>query len=543
MRPSWVAAGLALLPCVLAARVELNWDITYVDANPDGQGGRRMIGVNNKWPPPAIHVNLNDTLVINAHNSLDEATSLHMHGFYQNGTNYYDGAVGVTECGIAPNSTYTYAVNVTQTGTYWIHSHSMGQYVDGLRAPLISHRPQEPYRYDEDITMMLEAWYRRESRDIHDQLLSTSEAVRTAPFRPYMLVNSVGGPDLNRTTLRFTPGKTYRLRLINVSGTGMVRFGIEQHTMQVIEVDGIDTEIKEVHSVQLAVGQRTSVLVTAKNSSDSNYVYHADIFTDIQSGVARAVLPFQSIVEYSPQAPLLNDTATNSTVDWDFFQDIDLVPIDKIPAPGVNKWVPLEVRTAIFDDYREHLAFNNRTYQTPVVPSLTTALTTGYQAYYPDVYGFKSYPIILDPLEDIEVAIFNKDVSSHPFHLHGHSFFIMVRGTVDQNPANRLTPEKRTSPMRRDTITIPPMAYAIVRFRADNPGIWLFHCHMEFHMEQGLALTFVEAPYRIIANTTRPDQYKRNCDLMGIPNSGNAMGRTGLDMAGEPRGPFPLSGF
>ncbi|KAJ2775082.1 ferroxidase fet3 [Coemansia nantahalensis] len=540
-RLNWVAAGLALLPCVLAKRVELDWDITYVDANPDGQGGRRMIGVNNKWPPPAIHVNLDDTLVINAHNSLDEATSLHMHGFFQNGTNYYDGAVGVTECGIAPNSTYTYAVNVTQTGTYWIHSHFMGQYVDGLRAPLISHRPQEPYRYDEDITMMLEAWYRRESRDIHDQLLSTSEAVRTAPFRPYMLVNSVGGPDLNRTTLRFTPGKTYRLRLINVSGTGMVRFGIEQHTMQVIEVDGIDTEIKEVHSVQLAVGQRTSVLVTAKNSSDSNYVYHADIFTDIQSGVARAVLPFQSIVEYSPQAPLLNDTATNSTVDWDFFQDIDLVPIDKIPAPGVNKWVPLEVHTSIFDDYREHLAFNNRTYQTPVVPSLTTALTTGYQAYYEEVYGFKSYPVIVDAMENVEIAIFNKDVNSHPFHMHGNNFFVQVRGSLDKDPAKRKT--SGSFPVRRDTITVPPQEYAIIRFVGDNPGIWLFHCHMEFHMEQGLALTFVVAPYRIIANTTLPDQYKRNCDLMGIPNAGNAMGRTGLDMAGDPRGPFPLSGF
>ncbi|KAJ1723287.1 ferroxidase fet3, partial [Coemansia biformis] len=216
MKTPWVAAGLALLSCALAKRVEMDWDITYVDANPDGQGGRRMIGVNSKWPPPAIHVDLHDTLVINAHNSLDDATSLHIHGFFQNGTNYYDGAAGVTECGIPPNGTYTYQVNVTQTGTYWIHSHYLAQYVDGLRAPLISHPPQEQYSYDEDVVVMLEAWYRRESHDIHDQLLSTSEAIRTAPFRPYMLVNSAGGPDLNRTTLRFEPGKKYRLRLLNV---------------------------------------------------------------------------------------------------------------------------------------------------------------------------------------------------------------------------------------------------------------------------------------------------------------------------------------
>ncbi|KAJ1807892.1 ferroxidase fet3 [Coemansia sp. RSA 2599] len=509
-------------------------------ANPDGNNERRVIGVNGHWPPPVVHVDLGDKLVINAFNKLDEATSLHTHGFFQNGTNYYDGAASVTECGIPPNGSYTYEIDVVQTGTFWIHSHYKAQYVDGLRTPLICHAPKEHYEYDEDKVLMLEAWYYRKSPDIADQLLSTSERIRTAPFLPHMIINSVGGSDLNKTVIRMTPGKTYRLRLLNVSGTGMVRFGIEDHMLSVIEVDGVDTEIKQVDNVQLSVGQRVSVLVTAKESADYNYIFHADIFTDIQSGVARAELPFKGIVEYSPGATLLNNTK-KSTVSWDFFQDIDLVPIEKIPPPGVHKWVPLEVHTSIFDDRREHLAFNNRTYEPPTVPSLVTALTTGYQAYYPDVYGFKSYPIILDPMEDVEVAIFNLDVNSHPFHLHGHNYFIMVRGTIDKNPKNRLAASKY--PMRRDTITLPPKSYAIVRFRADNPGVWVFHCHMQFHNEQGLSLTFIEAPFRINGTIVLPNQLKQNCDIMGIPTQGNAMGRNGLDLPDEPRGPFPLSGL
>ncbi|KAJ2161796.1 ferroxidase fet3 [Coemansia sp. RSA 552] len=531
----------ALAACALAKRVELNWNITYTMANPDGENTRRVIGINNKWPIPPVEVDLGDNLVINAFNYLDEPTSLHVHGFFQNGTTYYDGAASVTECGIPPGGSYTYDMKVTQTGTYWIHSHYMAQYLDGLRLPLISHPPKEVYEYDEDIPMMLEAWYHRPSEDIHDQLLSTSQDTRVAPFRPYMLVNSQGGADLRKTTLRFTPGKTYRLRLINVSGTGMIRFGIEDHTMKVIEVDGVDTEPKQVNSVQLSVGQRTSVLVTAKPTDAHNYIYHSDIFTDIQSGVARATLPFSSIVEYNPQAPLLNDT-TKSTVDWEFFQDIDLVPIEKIPIPGVHKWVPLEVHTSIFDDRREHLAFNNRTYEVPLVPTLTTALTSGYQAFYPDVYGFKSYPVILDPMTDIEVAIFNRDVNSHPFHLHGHNFFISRRGPIDGAPEDILT-GNASHPIRRDTITVPPESYAIVRFRADNPGVWLFHCHMQFHNEQGLALTFIESPYWISKNIKPPEQYEHNCRKLGIPTAGNAMGRIGLDLPDEPRGPFPLTGF
>lgn len=530
---------IILIGLVLGKQVELNWNITYLEANPDGRSQRRVIGINHKWPPPEVHVQQGDMLVIRATNRLnDEQTTLHAHGFFQNGTNFYDGAASATECGIAPNHTYTYRINATQSGTYWLHSHYMGQYVDGLRTPLISHARKEAYQYDEDRVMMLEAWYHRESRDIKKQLLSTSEEIRTRPFRPYMLVNSKGGPDMGRqTTLKMTPGKTYRLRLINVSGTAMVRFGIEQHQMQVIEVDGVDTEIKTVNSVQLSVGQRTSVLVKAKRNPTHNYIYRADIFTDIQSGVRRATLPFQGLLEYSSNFALFNSSA--STVDWKFFQDIDLVPLDKVPAPGVNKWVPLEARTAIYDDRREHLAFNNRTFAPPLVPTLLTALTTGYQAYYPDVYGFKTYPIVLDPLEDVEVAVFNRDPNSHPFHLHGHNFFIITRGTNDQNATNHLDSGKY--PMRRDTITVPPNAYVIIRFRADNPGVWLFHCHMEFHKAQGLVLTFVEAPYRINSTLSNiPRDLTENCRAMGIPAQGNALGKAGLDMSDDPRGPFPL---
>ncbi|KAJ2338398.1 ferroxidase fet3, partial [Coemansia sp. RSA 2618] len=325
-----------------------------------------------------------------------------------------------------------------------------------------------------------------------------------------MLVNNKGGTDLRRTTLRFKPGKTYRLRLLNVSATGMVRFGIEQHAMHVIEVDGVDTEPKEVHSMQLSAGQRVSVLVTAKNSTKANYAYYADIFTDIQSGVDRAVLPFSSIVEYAPNAPLRNATSDDdSTVDWDFFDDIDLVPIDRQPVPGMHKWVPLEVHTTIFDDRREHLAFNNRTYEMPLVPTLTTALTTGFQAFYPDVYGFKTNPIILDPMTNIEVAMFNKDVNSHPFHLHGHNFFVVHRGSIDNDPAKYR--EAGPFPVRRDTITVPPKEYAVVRFVADNPGAWLLHCHMVGHEQQGLMATFVEAPYYIQNGTRLPQSLKDNC--------------------------------
>ncbi|KAJ2039597.1 ferroxidase fet3, partial [Coemansia sp. RSA 2337] len=398
---------LSAILLAAAKPVVLDWDLMYTSAKPDGKNERRVIGVNGQWPPPVIYVDVGDTLTINANNKLDEPTSLHTHGFFQNGTNYYDGAVGATECGIPPNGSYTYRMNVTQSGTYWIHSHYQAQYVDGLRTPLISRPAAEHYKYDEEVVLMLEAWYNRNSHDINDQLLSTSEAIRLKSFLPTTLVNSRGGSNVNVTKLSFTPGKKYRLRLLNVSGTGMIRFGIENHMLDVIELDGVDSEIKTVPSIQLSAGQRASVLVTAKDNVDYNYAYHADIYTDMQAGVERAELPYTGVVEYAPNAPLIAPTVVghnkiNTTMTWDFFDDIDMVPIDKRPSPGVNKWLPLEVRTAIYDDRKEHMAFNNRTYSPPLVPSLITAHTTGYQGWFPDVYGYKTYPVILDHLEDVE---------------------------------------------------------------------------------------------------------------------------------------------
>jgi iron transport multicopper oxidase len=91
-----VLSSLPLL--VYSATLSLEWNITYTTANPDGLFERRVIGVNGNWPPPAIELNFGDTLVLNVNNQLgDVVTGLHTHGLFQNGTNYYDGPVGVVQ--------------------------------------------------------------------------------------------------------------------------------------------------------------------------------------------------------------------------------------------------------------------------------------------------------------------------------------------------------------------------------------------------------------------------------------------------------------
>jgi hypothetical protein len=78
----------------------------------------------------------------------------------------------------------------------------------------------------------------------------------------------------------------------------------------------------------------------------------------------------------------------------------------------------------------------------------------------------------------------------HPIHLHGHDFYILDSGlgtwsgsTSDLNFDN---------PTRRDTSTLPPGGYLVMAFPADNPGMWLMHCHIAFHVSQGFSVQFME---------------------------------------------------
>jgi iron transport multicopper oxidase len=100
--------------------------------------------------------------------------------------------------------------------------------------------------------------------------------------------------------------------------------------------------------------------------------------------------------------------------------------------------------------------------------------------------------------------------------------------------------------MRRDTLVVWPLSNFVIRFRADNPGIWLFHCHIEWHTAVGLIATLIEAPLDLQSALTVPEDHFQACKAQGIPTAGNAAGNTAnlLDLSGENKAPKPLpSGF
>jgi iron transport multicopper oxidase len=91
--------------------------------------------------------------------------------------------------------------------------------------------------------------------------------------------------------------------------------------------------------------------------------------------------------------------------------------------------------------------------------------------------------------------------------------------------------------MRRDTILVNPNGNIVLRFRSDNPGVWLFHCHIEWHVASGLIATIIEAPLEVQKQLSGkiPQDHQQACKAGNVPMEGNAAGNTVdvLDLKGE----------
>ncbi|KAJ3316799.1 hypothetical protein HDV06_002823, partial [Boothiomyces sp. JEL0866] len=304
----WILPSLiSLISCDL---ITLNWDIGYVQGDPRGGFPRQVIGVNGRWPIPPVIANLGDTLIINAKNVLKQGqvTSVHFHGLFQNGTNYYDGALGINDCGIPFNGSYTYVVQLVQSGSYWIHGHGFGDYPNGFRTPLVIKDSSDPARYGyvDEFTLGLADWYDREYEDIfyNDYFLQfNGEGTEPIPSGP--IVN-----DAPNQVFAVEPGQGYRFRLILMGTYASMQFWIENHNLTIIEVDGVSVQPYDVDCLLLGSAQRYSVVVQTLDSTDFNYKIHVDFNEDMfgdkfPPNYAKSVI---STLQYSPQAPFFNYT-------------------------------------------------------------------------------------------------------------------------------------------------------------------------------------------------------------------------------------------
>ncbi|KAF4470013.1 Iron transport multicopper oxidase FET3 [Fusarium albosuccineum] len=543
----YAAASLLALPqLATAATRKYDFDIGWVRANPDGAFERPVIGVNGKWPIPRIEADIGDRVIINTQNNLgNQSTSLHFHGLYMNGTTHMDGPAGVTQCPIAPGTTFTYNFTVDQPGTYWYHSHTSAQYPDGLRAPFIVHDKKFPFKdeYDEEVIFTLSDWYHDEMQTLIPTFMAKSNPSGAEPVPNNPLMN-----DTANFTLSVKPETTYLFRTINMGAFAGQYLWFEGHEMRIVEVDGIYTEAAEAEMIYISAAQRVSFLLTTKKDTSKNFPIVASMDTTLFD-----VLPPE--LNYNSTGWLVyddsNDNPDAATVEsLDPFDDMTLVPYDKMELLGEpDHEVILDVKMDNLRDGKNYAFFNNITYTGAKVPTLYTVLNAGEDATDASVYGTYTHSTVLKKNEIVQLVVNNLDSGRHPFHLHGHAFQSIYRSEEEAGTWEDVQVSEKDlpkTPMRRDTLVIYPNGNIVMRFKADNPGVWLFHCHIEWHVVSGLIATFVEDPLTLQKTIKIPKNHLDACAAADMPTKGNAAANTEdyLDLTGENKPSRPLpSGF
>ncbi|WYZ37375.1 hypothetical protein EsH8_II_000881 [Colletotrichum jinshuiense] len=533
----------ALAQSACAATVSYEFNVGWVTANPDGAFNRPTIGINGQWPIPQIDANVGDNVLINVHNQLgNQSTSLHFHGLYMNGTTHMDGPAQVSQCAIPPGASFTYNFTINQPGTYWYHSHTQSQYPDGLRGPLVIHDPDSPFKnqYDDEIVVTLSDWYHDQMADLIPAFMSKGNPTGAEPVPQAALMN-----DTQNLTVSVQPGKTYLFRMVNMAAFAGQYVWIEGHNISIIEVDGIYTEPAEASMIYISAAQRYSFLVKTRNDTSSNFAIvgsmDTSLFDTLPQDLNYNVTGWLVYNESSPRDPaaLVDEFAP--------FDDITLVPYDKQPIlPSPSKTVELDVIMDNLRDGANYAFFNNITYKPPKVPTLYTVLSAGDAATDPRVYGTYTHSFVLERDEVVQIVVNNLDPGRHPFHLHGHDFQALHRAPEDGGTfadSGVTEADFPQVPMRRDTLVVWPNGNIVLRFRANNPGVWLFHCHIEWHVTSGLIATFVEAPQDLQKTLSIPKNHMDVCAAANVPTAGNAAANTKnfLDLSGEntPPGTLP----
>ncbi|XP_068644516.1 laccase-7-like [Aristolochia californica] len=510
-----------------------------------------VVAVNKKFPGPTIHVHEGDTLVVDVFNDSPHNLTIHWHGVFQLLTGWADGTSYVTQCPIRPGNKYTYKFKITgQEGTLWWHAHFSFLRATVYGALVIRPRNSRPYPFPKpyrEVPILLGEWWdtdvvemeRKSTASGGGSNVSDAYTINGKPGRLYSCAKDT-------FKMKVIPGKTYLLRIINAALNTPFFFKLAGHKFIVVGVDASYTNPYHTDVVVVAPGQTTDVLLTADQSPASYYMaaypYVTSPLAPYDNTTTVGIVQYENFSSSKPIMPVM-PPATDTPTAHKFFTNItglsrrrgyNPVPqhVDErmfITIGGGLDQCPPNVQCGAPGNTRFAASMNNISFQLPSSLSMLEAHFRGVRGIFthdfpdnpPLVYDYTNATAAaafvatekgtrlkkLAYNANVEIVLQNTAVLStenHPMHLHGFNFFVLAQGLGN---FNRETDEKTfnlVNPQERNTIAVPVGGWAVLRFKANNPGVWLIHCHVEIHFPWGLAAAFVVENGNTPASTLPP---------------------------------------
>ncbi|XP_004507172.1 laccase-2-like isoform X1 [Cicer arietinum] len=510
---------------------------------------KSIVTVNGKFPGPRVVAREGDRILIKVVNHVPNNITLHWHGVRQVRSGWSDGPSYITQCPIKRGQSYVYNFSIVgQRGTLFWHAH-----FSWLRAtvygPLIllpRHNESYPFlKPYKELPILFGEWWNADPEAVIAQALQTGGGPNVSDAYTF---NGLPGPLYNCSKdtykLKVKPGKTYLLRLINAALNDELFFSIANHTLIIVEADASYVKPFESHTILLGPGQTTNVLLKTKPQypNATFFMLARPYFTGMgtfDNSTVAGILEYTKNVantnsnvnssttsKYFPLLPSINDTtfvanfsnkfvSLNSvkypanvpkTIDKNFFFTVGL---GTSPCPK-NQTCQGPNNSSKFAGSMNNESFalpsiallqqhffgqaNNGIYTTdfPVLP-LRPFNYTGTPPNNTRVSnGTKT--VVIPYNTRVQVVLQDTSIlgaESHPLHLHGFNFFVIGQGFGNFDPSNDPNKFNLVDPVERNTVGVPAGGWVAIRFLADNPGVWLMHCHFDVHLSWGLRMAWI----------------------------------------------------
>ncbi|XP_069125665.1 uncharacterized protein [Argopecten irradians] len=338
-------------------------------------------------------------------------------------------------------------------------------------------------------------------------------------------------------------GETYRFRVIHVGVMYPIRIAVDQHPLKVVASDGYDIQPVDAESLIITPGERYDFEIVTNQLAGTSYWIRVETLEHPSAHRSEAVLRYRG-ADTSQYPSTTRKTCTQNdrclvvncpfaTYAADTYTDC--VTFNQLQA-SVNDPPPVPVS---LDTFKEHFmnfviaigrpSVNGIVFKKPVVSALTQPHELGSicdkDDCGEDTICVCTHSISTNHNDVLQLVFLNMGIggsNAHPIHLHGYSFYVLkmgfptynmttgkmiepnmdidCRGNGAQSFCNHATWKNSSwqgnnvpglnmvNPPRKDTLNIPPGAYAVVRLKANNPGVWMLHCHLQLHLEFGMSM-------------------------------------------------------
>ncbi|XP_055923912.1 uncharacterized protein LOC129954192 [Eupeodes corollae] len=513
-----------------------------------------VMSINRMIPGPALHICNGDLIIIDVKNlAHGSAAAIHWHGLHMVETPFMDGVPHATQCPIIFDSTFRYRFYATEPGTHFYHSHSGHHKLNGQYGALIIREPDEDnqniYAYDYDLPehyILISDWKHGYAENSFPGL------PKGETYPDSYLINGLG-TYVDKDTFKHyqvpvtiyyvKPGKRYRFNLINsVSLTDTVQLQIEKHNMTIIATDSNEVEGVTIDTLLSNSGERYDLVINTNHSE-------GDYWIRIRGGNTFQPQPLDSfaLLRYvtddsdrnkeQPPFPDYNSTypigyRLNHPKATCFDNDKEYCVAD---LTALEKDSNLATKTP---DYKFVFSFSNhifpvsegfqpgkyRRFDNPEGDIIAEGIVNNISLIFPATPILTQYSevdksqfcarshcpekcdgeftrecihiIKVKTNSIVEMALHdeaNVNGLDHPFHLHGYRFLVMGMTDNTKNLTEAIEyagKSRKRRPVWKDTVSVPMNGVVVTRFRANNPGIWLLHCHYELHLTTGMGLFF-----------------------------------------------------